>query len=205
MTTRKDFIGASALLAATVPAIAQAQGANFADLGRKVAHKNLFAIRKVEKTSGLEAMESTLEAYKGQGTDQNSLLFAAVFYHGASILFGFDDTMWDKYARPLLEKHAGKLDAMEEDLQTALGDAKAGNPVRSRLAALGAGANARFFVCNNALHGVSEYIAKSLGISNDAVYADHANHLLPNVSIVPAGVWAVHAIQEHGFTLLHTT
>ena len=216
MTTRKNFIGASALLAAAIPAASGAQTpppvtptfdlAQFnGDLGRKVTHKNLFAIRKVETASGLDAMESVWQAYSDIGTEQRNLLFAAVFYHGASIMFGFDDTIWDTYSRALLAKKAGKMTATETDLQTIIGDTKKGNPVKTRIATLAANANARFFVCNNALRGFSGYMADNLDLHKDDVYADHVKHLLPNVSLVPAGVWAVHAIQEHGFTLLHTT
>jgi len=71
--------------------------------------------------------------------------------------------------------------------------------------ALVADAGARFFVCNNAAHGVANAIGSSLGKSPDAVYNDFAQHLVPNAMLVPAGVWAVHAIQEQRFTLLQTS
>jgi hypothetical protein len=68
-----------------------------------------------------------------------------------------------------------------------------------------ADAGARFFVCNNAALGTASMVAKALRKPFDTVYADFGHHLVPNAMLVPAGVWAVHAIQEQRFTLLQTS
>jgi hypothetical protein len=47
--------------------------------------------------------------------------------------------------------------------------------------------------------------ATTLGKPFDDVYSDFAHHLVNNAMLVPAGVWAVHAIQEQRFTLLQTS
>ena len=214
MTTRKDFIGASALLAATVPALAQAQtaatstfdlNAFHAILDKKAAHKHLFQIRKADSGTGIEAMQSTVEPYQDLGVSAKDLLFVAVLHHGTSIAFAFDDAIWDQYPRALLKKDAANLTTNEKDLASAIGDSKTGNPMKSQIASLATSCNAHLFVCNNALKGWTEYLAKQLGHQPSDVYSAFVAALLPNASTVPAGVWAIHAIQERGFTLLPTT
>ncbi len=228
MTTRKNFIGASALLAAAVPQIAAADSTaapsvsptqaplpplNFdltafqKMLDRDFAHKNLFAIRKIEGGSGLYAMRNTFDAYHALAVPATDIFMTAVMYHGASIAFAFDDHLWDTYIRTMLPKSANALKptATQDDLQTIFHDGAKGNPMRSFIEALAKDCSVHFFVCNNALDGMTDTLSKNVGRTHIEVYNDVRAHALPNVTIVPAGVWAVHAIQERKFTLLHTT
>jgi pimeloyl-ACP methyl ester carboxylesterase len=79
---------------------------------------------------------------------------------------------------------------------------KKGRDWDSSIPALVANANTRFFVCNLATHGYASRFAKQLHLSAKDVYEDLASHLIPNAMLVPAGVWAIHAIQERQYTLL---
>ena len=215
MTTRKDFIGASALLAAAVPAVAKAQPASAAApfdlntfhaiLDKKAAHKHLFQIRKSESGTGIIAMGTTMQVYQDLGVPSSDLLFVGVLHHGTSIAFAFDDAIWDKYPRALLQKDAAKLTSNEEDLATVASMAKTGNPMKVQITSFATTCNAHLFVCSEALKGWTEYLAKQLGYQASDAYAEFVAALLPNASTVPAGVWAIHAIQERGFTLLPTT
>lgn len=161
--------------------------------------------RKIEGASGIDAMWSTLGAYQSLDTAGKDLSFAAVLYHGASIAYGFDDTVWDRYIRALLPKGAIIPTPMDADIQTVISITPTGNPVRPAIENLTKNCSAQFFVCNNAFSYWTKTLAEKLHRSHLDMYNDAKSHLMPYATLVPAGVWAVHAIQEHGFTLLHTT
>lgn len=54
-----------------------------------------------------------------------------------------------------------------------------------------------FCVCNMALTVFSAVVADQMKLNKDDVYKDWVSGLLPNVQVVPSGVWAVGRAQEH--------
>jgi hypothetical protein len=226
MTTRKDFLAAGAVVAA-MPATALADAPAPARpkspkldfdleafdtlLDGAQAHKHLFAAVQIEGGEVFSAMRNTLNAYRDIGVDWSDVLPVAVLYHGFSILLAFDDLIWNRYVIPL----AGKLKHANAGAQIASvrKNGGSGNPcLREQggdwdisIRSLVADAGARFFVCNNAAIGIAHMTATTLGKPFDDVYSDFAHHLVNNAMLVPAGVWAVHAIQEQRFTLLQTS
>jgi hypothetical protein len=124
----------------------------------------------------------------------------------------FDDAIWNEYVIPMQGKHP-KDSPQAQQIASVRKFGGAGNPCLreqggendTSIRGLIGDAGARFFVCNNAARGTANTIATSLGKSPDAVYGDLTHHLVPNAMLVPAGVWAVHAIQEQRFTLLQTS
>lgn len=55
-----------------------------------------------------------------------------------------------------------------------------------------------FCVCDMALTVYSAVVAGNTGQDAAAVKKDWVAGLLPNIQIVPSGVWAVNRAQEHG-------
>ena len=53
-------------------------------------------------------------------------------------------------------------------------------------------------VCSKALRGNSERIAKKLGLKADDVHQDLLMHILPDVHLLPSGIWAIGRAQENG-------
>lgn len=225
MTTRKDFLVAGTL-ATAIPGTALAAGAaphpkapklDFdleafnALLDGAQAHKNLFTAVQIEGGEVFSAMRNTLNAYRDVDVDWSDVLPVAVLYHGFAILLAFDDLIWNRYVIPFSGKlkHGNGAAQIASVRKLDVG----GNPCLreqggdgdTSIRSLVADAGARFFVCNNAALGVASMVARSLGKPYDEVYADFAHHLVPNATLVPAGVWAVHAIQEQRFTLLQTS
>src|SRR5215469_10476194 len=108
MTTRKDFIAATAALAATPQIAAAATPAKAspadaplpklhfdlpgfdASLDRYVPHKHLFADRHLDGGSGIGAIQNTLNAYRDLGIAQADVTTVMVLYHGASIFLAAD-------------------------------------------------------------------------------------------------------------------
>jgi hypothetical protein len=212
MTTRKDFLVAGAVAAAAIPAVAQAQSTPKLDFDLKgftallsgpQEHKHLFTATELNGGEVFDAMRNTLNAYRDLGIAWSDVAVAAVLYHGPSIFLALDDAFWNTYLYPYAQKSTASTRVMKQ--LESLGKSTSGNPLLTKLRGFVTDVNARFFVCNNAAHGFSEYLASALMISGNAVYADLAAHLAPNAMLVPAGVWAVHAVQEQHYTLLQTS
>jgi hypothetical protein len=96
---------------------------------------------------------------------------------------------------------AGKL-GIDKDAKTNPGAPLLGELVKEH--------RASFFVCNNALSGIASWVAEQVAtpaspVTRASVVAIHdemAQHFLPGVYLVPAGVAAINAAQEARFTLL---
>lgn len=175
-------------------------------------HRHLFASTKLDGGVVLGAMRNTLNAYRDVGISLSDVRPVAVFYHGLSVLLAFDDAMWNDYFIPLFAKSGHEDDTFAKDFKTVYDAKKRGNPCLHKqggrddtsIESLIADAGARFYVCNNAAQGFAQYIARHLKKPPVTVYTSLAAHLVPNAALVPAGVWAVHAIQERRYTLLQT-
>ena len=220
MQTRADFLTTAGSLAALVPMPGGTPqpgvspvgppsmeevlprgfqlGAFEAALATPAKHKHLFA-GITQAGVALNATRSTLNAYHVLGVPAADVQPVVVFYHGTAVLSAFDDTMWTRYVMPT--NSAPVSDSTEKITGNPLMKEKGGD-WDSSIPALVASANARFFVCNLATHGYASRFAKHLHLSAKDVYEDLASHLIPNAMLVPAGVWAIHAIQERQYTLL---
>ena len=234
MHSRRSFLSASAsaasILAVTVSAAAQNAtpsphpepsfpplqfdtGAFDATLNGPAAHKHLYASAKLNEGLILDAMRGTLGAYRDLGVSFKDVQLVAVLYHGSTFL-GFDDRIWDRFFIPAMhpkdQKSAGDF---EKDFNSVYDGKTPGNPCLHKtgkpddtsIESLVADAGARFFVCNNATKGFAAYMARKLKLNATDVYAEMATHLVPNAMLVPAGVWAVHSIQEHKYTYMQAT
>lgn len=230
MTTRKGFLAASAALAAA-PGIASAATPapkpspseeplpklNFdvarfnTILDRDAAHKHLFTARNFDTGGVFDGVRATLNAYNDLGVPLSAVAPVAVLYH-TSIVLGFDDYAWDTYLSDALErmrKHYPSEATSIADLLTT----KSGNPALVKgkapwdtsIPSLVADAGLHVFLCNNALSAVSRSVSHGAKKHAAEIYTDLSAHLVPNATVVPAGVWAVHAIQEKKYTLLQTS
>jgi len=215
MSTRKDFLAASAVVSALAAAPGTAAAAeppetpepklNFdlaafdAQLDGPQKHKHLFAACEINGGEVLEMVRNTLNAYRDVGVAWSEVQTAIVLYHGPAIFLAAGDAFWDRYLGAPAQKN------FAAQFATIRKDGAKGNPARAQLKGLIADANTRLYVCNNAARGASEMIGKAQSVSKATVYADLTASLVANAQLVPAGIWAVHAIQERHFTLAHTS
>jgi intracellular sulfur oxidation DsrE/DsrF family protein len=228
MQNRSDFLGLGSLaMLATVGAVASPGPSPSAEpipplrfdlaefdalLKTDARHRHLFASTKIDGGEVLVAIRNTLNAYGDVGIAAHDVRPVAVLYHGVSVLLGFDDAMWNEYFLPL-HGAAPKLGEFAKDFNTIYDAKKRGNPCfhktggrdDSSIESLVADAGARFFVCNNATRAFAQFVATRLKKKPPEVYAALAGHLVSNATLVPAGVWAVHAVQERNYTLLQAT
>jgi hypothetical protein len=182
-------------------------------LQTRALHRHLFASTRLEGALVLGQMRGVLDAYRDIGVTPADVHPAAVFYHGLSICLGFDDLVWNEYFIPMQRKNVKSANEFAKDFDTVYDTKTHGNPCLhktgkkddSSIESLVADCDARFFVCNNAAKGVSQYIGHLLKADPLKVYAALESHLVPNTMLVPAGVWAVHAVQERKYTYLQAT
>jgi hypothetical protein len=231
MTTRRQFLIASSAAAALTPAIALADAtpapkapaakaspipkfvfdrARFdAMISKKAKHRHAYAAEGLDDGQVCYTMTNVLDAYDSMpGEKPASAISAAVLYHGSALGLGFNDKVWNELIIPSIPK-------MSKSMSAALGDVKKGdgNPWLHKpkgddydgsietLVARGAA----FFLCNNATTGFAHIVADALGLTPAGAYAKLAGGLVPNALLVPAGVWAIHALQEAHFTYQQVT
>lgn len=210
MSTRKDFLAAGSLFAIapsagnkpapkpTPPNLTfQFDQKRFNDiLAKDAKHKQCFGITTVEEGAGLEGMGNSIRAYEdflkeGPGAMQA----VGVLYH-AGAAFGFNDAIWNEYLIP-------SLAIAPAFIRQDIGHVKPGqgNAYKKQVAEL-VGKGAAFFVCHNAIAGISEMAASAVKISPENVHTAILAGLLPGTLVVPAGVMAVNACQEAKFTYI---
>jgi hypothetical protein len=206
---------AAAMPDVTIPALAFDLAAFDTALTTQAPHKNLFTSVKINGGEVFDAMRGTLNAYVGMGVPLSAVRPVAVLYHGIAIAMGFDDVVWNELLLPVLSKDKDdpKMAEQRKDFDTVVDAKTKGNPGLhavggewdSSIESLVKDAGARFFLCNNATRGFAAMVGRKLGKTPAEVYTTMAAHLVPNAMLVPAGVWAVHAVQEHHYTLLQTS
>lgn len=215
MSTRKDFLAAGSLYALT-PALADAsptpkpktaappeltfsfdQERFNAILAKNARHKQCFGVTKIADGAALEGMNNSMNAYADYLKEGAGALQAvAVLYHGPSIALAMSDAIWNEYLIP-------GLSAAPAFIRADIGSAKRGqgNPYKGQVAEL-VGKGASFFVCHNAIAGVSDLTASALKTSAQKVHAAILAGILPGGLVVPAGVMAINACQEAKFTYI---
>jgi len=183
-------------------------------LRRPALHKQVIAAPKIDGGAALRYAGNGLNAFRfAFGEGAGSLHVLCVFY-GTSLLFAANDTLWRKYQ--LFDVLDRADDALPLMVHTPV------NPfyhAHSSMRAMDSATDENgfyydftvqaltqrgvsWFVCNNALHGVSRQIAALRNLKPGNVYNDFRENLIPQAVVVPAGVAAIVLAQEAGFTFL---
>lgn len=150
-------------------------------------HRQVFGAHGTDMRSLFEEMNASLDAYEyAQGEGPGTLAVAAVLY-GAATPSAISGSVWREYR-----------------LGERLGVDPRANPLVARFTELRE-RGARFFVCNNSLRGLA--IAVANGVPEvqdpvDVVLRRMHENLVHGMTIVPAGVEALNALQEAGYTYL---
>ena len=184
--TREEFLASAGALAATLPQSSPAptmpplprgfsiEAFNGA-LATPAKHRHAFACIS-ESDNAIAATVNTLDAYREIGVAASDVHQIVVFYHGPAILSAFDDEVWTRYVVPSKTLTKRPVPA-----------GKVPSPT---------------FACNLATLGFASHFAQALHLHKRDVYEDMVAHLLPVAMLVPAGVWAISAIAERGYTML---
>ncbi len=142
---------------------------------------------------------------RGYGAPAGSMHVTTVLY-GTSIALVLSDAFWDAH---VTDAALGVLG--EKPLPNRKGnpylhaEASAGADVGAGVEALLA-RGASFFVCANALMGLAQTFAKLPGFPTDAPPFDTLRRaLIPQSTLVPAGVAALVTLQQQGYTYMQAS
>jgi intracellular sulfur oxidation DsrE/DsrF family protein len=215
MTTRKNFLAAGTALAVLGAAAPNAAGpqmlSDFDTASTSDApHKHAFASTDLAGGFILTAMRNTLNAYQELGIPEPEVYCVGVLYHHQAIALAFNDAMWKEYEIPYGLKYP-KSSPAGIDFASVYDRKVRGNPLlhadsgRDNSIESLVASGSRFFVCDNALRSYASSVATQRQLPPTEVYSDLSKSLVRGAMIVPAGVWAVHALQERHFTLLQTS
>jgi intracellular sulfur oxidation DsrE/DsrF family protein len=226
MSTRRDFISATSLLA-LAPVSVNASPAsktnspepnltfNFDEdqfnriLAKPAKHKQCFGVTKLEDGGPLDGMNNTIEAYEQYLKEPpESVQVVAVLYHGAAIAFALSDAVWNEFIAPAISQAPESVKKDMADIKLGHGNPylrSTGNDpdevtVQSLLKK-----GASFFVCHNAIVGFSYGAAKAKNIGVETAHAAILAGIIPGALAVPAGVMAINACQEARFTYIQST
>lgn len=133
------------------------------------------------------------------GTPDNDMTSMVVLRHNA-IPFAMEDSLWAKYKLgevfKVTDGKTGKPSLRNPYFTPSEGDfpAPAIEGIKRQQER-----GAMYCVCNMALTVYSGIVAKGANLNAEEVLNDWKRGLLPNVQIVPSGVWAIGRAQENGF------
>lgn len=128
-------------------------------------------------------------AYDGSDSD----LAMIVCFRHASTGYGYNNTIWEKYA-----EHFAGLMQIQGPTPTSNPVSGIGGFTVEALAARGT----QFAICNAATQLITSQIANATGAAQDEIYAEITANAIPNSRFVSAGVMALTRAQEYGYSLL---
>ena len=210
--TRRDFLGAMVLGAAAsgISVLANPLEARIAALDKKNMGDPEKWFDKIKGSHRVVFDGSTPHhnfpviwnwawyySYNGAGTTDDDLTGLTVLRHDA-IPFAMEDSVWEKY-------NLGKMFDITDNstkasaLRNVVYEPKEGDmpmPVVEGIKQL-QDRGAMFCVCDLALNVYSGMAAKEMGMEASEVYEEWKAAVLPDIQIVPSGVWALTMAQEH--------
>lgn len=192
---RANFLASLSLGASAPTVLSQSTLSDQARLG-KYRHRQVFAVQRVSNGAVFTSIANSLDAYAIAWSEGPGTLHAAAVLYGNAAALATDDAAWDTY--PI----RAFLDAAHDPLASPA-ETK-GNPFASRSTHSVETLQRRgvtFYVCNNALTGLAQSVARIGGSDEHAAYDRLRNHLLPGCELVPAGVAVINALQEQRYTL----
>jgi intracellular sulfur oxidation DsrE/DsrF family protein len=211
-TTRAAFltVGALGLTLAAADAAGSSgeaapagRGAIEAILHKAARHKQVIAAPKINSGAALRYAGNTLNAFEtGFGEGPGTLHVACVFY-GTALFFVADDTLWSKYQLfDALDRSGDALPLIVHSPQNPFYHSHVSRTGEDFTVEALTKRGVTWFVCNNALNGITRSLAQQRGLDPLAVYADFRAHFVPGTIVVPSGTGTIVLAQEAGFTFL---
>lgn len=132
------------------------------------------------------------------GSKDSEITAMTVLRHGATGL-AYDNLIWEKYELgayfKITDSHTQKPSIRNLFYEPKEGDFPL--PEVDGIKKLQA-RGALFCVCDLATKKLSKTFAAKMKLDPAEVYTEWINHLLPEIQLVPSGVWALGRAQEHG-------
>jgi hypothetical protein len=147
-------------------------------------------------------LEQNMKAYKLADKD---LAIVVVLRHFGTP-FGYNDTIWAKYGKPMGTMLGFNDPKTKQPPSTNLFNSAAygmdlpnfGNTIDAIR-----GRGVRFAICDEATHFIASQLAGSGG-NADAIYKELVANIVPSARMVSAGVVGVTRAQEYGYALIYS-
>ncbi len=170
-------------------------------------HRQCFGATNIAGGDVLDAMLNSIRAYEDYLHDKpGSMHAAAVLYHGSSIALAMNDSIWNDYIASLAKSGPQSIRDQLKDETLGKGNlylhAEKSDPEDDSSIEAMVGRGCSFFVCHNAIAGLTGAISHSLKKPYARVYTAIMNGIVPGALVVPAGVMAINACQEAHFTYI---
>jgi hypothetical protein len=174
-------------------------------LRKDARYKQLYASVTLKNGAVLHYMTNALAGVQTGYRQPLDAMHATAVLYGPSLLTMMSDAFWDAHVtdellafygekipnrkgNPFMRPRPGAEPAKSEDVTSLLAK------------------GATFLVCNNALHHAAEVFAKQPGFPTDRPAYDILRAaIIPEASVVPAGVLAIMTLQEQNYTFFQAT
>jgi intracellular sulfur oxidation DsrE/DsrF family protein len=165
----------------------------------KGKHKMVFDAAKAGDGHFLHSVEAFLSTNNETETPDNELGVVIVL-RSAGIIMGMNDEMWEKFKLGEMCKVTDPLTKAPSTRNLAWkpkeGDECYPDKSIEKLMKRGV----LFGICDKALGGFAEKLAKDMQLKEHEVKKELHNNLLRDIQVVPSGVWALGRAQERGCT-----
>ena len=159
----------------------------------KGKHKMVFDMPKHNDGRAIGWALTLMDTYKDLGTPDSDLSIVLILRSGGTPL-AFADPIWVKYGvgkRIEMKDPETKVFAKKNLFaKCKTEDDDCIELFQKRGGLVG--------VCNHAVEGMTEGLAKQMKLKKEDVLKEFMDNLLPGIQLMPSGIWAIHRAQEAG-------
>lgn len=163
----------------------------------KGKHRLVFDVTGFRNGAALAWSETFLDTNNETGTPDHDLNVVIVL-RSLAVGMALSDAMWQKYKLGEIYKiddpksSAAALRNLFTNVQTEelIDPGMSIDALQKRGVLVG--------VCSKAVRGNSEHIAEKLNLKADDVHQDLLKNIIPDVHLLPSGIWAIGRAQENG-------
>jgi intracellular sulfur oxidation DsrE/DsrF family protein len=158
-------------------------------------HKMMFDVPVAKGGLFLTYVNNFMDTNNETGTADKDLNVVVILRHyGAA--FGFNDAMWEKYKIGSLVKF-NDAETKEPAMRNVFYKPQSGWPSDKSMHHAQK-RNVLFCVCDRSINAFAEEFSSSMKLKASDVEKELRENLLPDMQLVPSGVWALGRAQEHG-------
>lgn len=160
-------------------------------------HKMVFDVTKHNGGMFLTFVMNFLNSNNKTGNSDNELSAVVSFRHNAACL-AMNDSIWEKYT---IGEHLELKDAgtKENAKRNVFYDPKLTDvfPIDRSIKHLQK-RGVLFCVCDTAVESLADWMADEMKLDKKDVRKDFYANILPEIQLMPSGLWAIGRAQEHG-------
>jgi intracellular sulfur oxidation DsrE/DsrF family protein len=158
-------------------------------------HKIMFDVPVAKGGMFLTYVNNFLDTNNETGTPDHDLNVVVILRHYGTA-FALNDAMWEKYKIGSYVKF-NDAETKEPALRNVFYKPKSGWPADKSMHHAQK-RNVLFCACDRSINAFAEELSASMKLKSSEVEKDLRENILPDMQLVPSGVWALGRAQEHG-------